>query len=84
VRALREMDLTESLLARTGVHPEFGEVTLRQHLATWVAHDWSHIAQVQRVLSAQYRDEVGPWQAYLPLLGRTPASSPWDTRDRTT
>jgi hypothetical protein len=66
---LRELDLSSKDLARRGRHPEFGIVTLRQHLATWVAHDLSHVGQVVRVMGKQYRDAVGPWRAYLPMLG---------------
>ena len=51
-------------------HPELGAVTLRQLLATWVAHDLGHIAQTSRVMAKQYRDAVGPWRAYLPVLDR--------------
>jgi hypothetical protein len=68
---LEELDaltLTEEDLDRTGQHPEFGEVTLRQLLATWVVHDLGHIAQVSRVMSKQYKDEVGPWSAYLRVI----------------
>ena len=46
-------------LARRGTHPEFGVVTLQQHLATWVAHDLTHIAQIVRTLAHQYADAVG-------------------------
>ncbi|MDX1645095.1 MAG: DinB family protein, partial [Thermoanaerobaculia bacterium] len=53
-----------------GLHPELGPVTVRQLLATWTVHDQTHIAQIARVLAKQYRDEVGPWRAYLPLLDR--------------
>ena len=62
--------LTEVQLALDGEHPEFGPVTLRQLLATWVAHDLSHVAQVARVMAKQFRDAVGPWRAYLPILDR--------------
>lgn len=62
--------LTPAQLRLTGEHPEFGTVTLRQHLATWVVHDLGHLAQVGRVLARQYEDEVGPWRAYLPVLTR--------------
>lgn len=55
-------------LARKGRHPELGQVTLGQLLATWVAHDQGHIAQIARVLAKGYRDEVGPWRAYLRVL----------------
>jgi hypothetical protein len=58
-------------LQRRGRHPEFGTVTLGQVLATWVAHDLTHLAQVGEVLARRYRDEVGPYRAYLPALERT-------------
>jgi len=63
--ALTALDLSPADLERTGEHPELGTVTLRQLLATWVAHDQGHVAQIARVLAKQYRDEVGPWRAYL-------------------
>jgi hypothetical protein len=66
---LRGFGLTASDLARRGRHPEFGPVTLEQHLATWVAHDLSHIGQIVRVMGRSYADAVGPWRAYLPMLG---------------
>lgn len=62
--------LTREQLALEGEHPAFGAVSLRQLLATWVAHDLGHIAQVTRVMAKQYRDAVGPWRAYLPVLDR--------------
>jgi hypothetical protein len=62
--------LTEAQLALEGEHPEFGPVTLRQLLATWVAHDLGHVAQAARVMAKQYRDAVGPWRAYLPVMDR--------------
>jgi DinB family protein len=65
-----EWRLTDAQLALTGEHPEFGTVTLRQLLATWVAHDLGHVAQAARVMAKQYREAVGPWRAYLPILDR--------------
>lgn len=65
---LRALELRESDLARRGRHPELGLVTLGQLLATWVAHDLSHIAQIVRVMGRQYGEAVGPWRAYLPML----------------
>jgi hypothetical protein len=62
--------LTDDDLARTTLHPEFGRVTLGQHLATWVAHDLSHVAQIARVMAGRYAPDAGPWAAYLPILGR--------------
>jgi hypothetical protein len=68
IAKLEAFALDETKLDRKGVHPEFGEVTLRQHLATWVAHDLSHLSQVVRVLAKQYRGDVGPWVKYLSIL----------------
>jgi hypothetical protein len=66
--------LTAADLDLTGMHPALGPASLRQLLATWVAHDLGHIAQMSRVMAKQYRDEVGPWQVYLPVLtDREPA-----------
>jgi hypothetical protein len=67
---LQALDLTDVDLARAGLHPAFGRVTLGQHLATWVAHDLSHLSQVARVMAHQYAAAVGPWRAYLSVLGR--------------
>jgi hypothetical protein len=67
---LRGWRLTDGQLALEGEHPELGPVTLRQLLATWVAHDLGHVAQTSRVMAKQYRDAVGPWRAYLPVLDR--------------
>jgi hypothetical protein len=62
--------LTQAQLALEGEHPAFGPVTLRQLLATWVAHDLGHAAQTARVMAKQYREAVGPWRAYLPVMDR--------------
>ena len=68
LRDLESMSLSEADLDRRGRHPELGVVTLRQLLATWVAHDLDHIVQISRVLAHQYSDEVGPWRAYLRII----------------
>jgi hypothetical protein len=60
--------LTERELDLPGEHPSLGRVTLRQLLAAWVVHDLGHIAQTARVMAKQYRDDVGPWVPYLPVL----------------
>jgi hypothetical protein len=67
---LRVWNLTDRELALEGEHPAFGAVTLRQLLSTWVAHDLGHLAQTARVMAKRYRDAVGPWRAYLPILDR--------------
>lgn len=66
---LRRLNVTESNLKKTGIHPEFGRVTLKQLLATWVAHDLGHIRQITRVMAKQYKEDIGPWQEYLSVVG---------------
>jgi len=68
--ALRALRLGADALAREGRHPEFGEVTLAQHLSTWVVHDLAHLGQISRVMAKRWKDEVGPWRAYLRVLDR--------------
>lgn len=67
---LKSKNLVAQDLLKTGIHPEFGEVRLEQLLATWTAHDLSHLAQITRVMARQYTREVGPWKQYLPILSR--------------
>lgn len=67
---LASLGLTQEDLDRRGSHPEFGEVTLGQVLATWVAHDLTHLGQIGEVLARRYREDVGPYRAYLPALDR--------------
>lgn len=59
-------------LDATGMHPALGEVTLGQLLAAWAVHDLSHLAQAAEVMSRRWRDEIGPWRAYLPVVDREP------------
>lgn len=71
---LESWRLTPEKLALTSDHPELGRVELRQLLATWVVHDLGHLAQVSRVMAKQYREAIGPWAAYLPVVhDREPA-----------
>jgi len=70
VSTLKGWRLDDAKLALEGEHPAFGAVTLRQLLATWVAHDLGHIVQVSRVMAKQYRDAIGPWRAYLSVMDR--------------
>lgn len=67
--ALRAMGLTEADFAKRGTHPAFGSVTLSELLAAWAVHDLNHIAQVCKGMAHQYRGAVGPWEAYLSVLG---------------
>jgi hypothetical protein len=70
LETLRGWHLTDAQLVLEGEHPEFGTVTLSQLLATWVAHDLGHLAQTARVMAKQYREAIGPWRAYLPIMDR--------------
>ena len=65
---LRALKLTPEDLRRRGRHPALGGVTLSQLLATWAAHDLTHLHQVSRIMAHQYRAAVGPWSAYLGVL----------------
>jgi len=68
IEKLRTAKITDEMLSRTGIHPEFGEVNLRQLLSTWVVHDLDHLSQVVRVFAKQYAEEVGPWKEYLKIV----------------
>lgn len=65
---LQNFNLSSEDFKRTAIHPAFGTVTLQQLLATWVVHDQNHIYQITRTISQQYRDETGPWRAYLRII----------------
>ena len=65
---LARMNIAPNQLTMRGTHPSLGTVSLRDLLATWVAHDLSHIAQAARVMCKQYSEAVGPWKEYLPIL----------------
>jgi hypothetical protein len=73
---LQALRLNELDLARPGRHPDFGAVTLGQHLATWVAHDLTHVTQIARVMARRYAADVGPWRAYLRVVRDAERASP--------
>ncbi|QNL20489.1 DinB family protein [Hyphobacterium sp. CCMP332] len=68
IKELKSLNITEFQLKIKGIHPDFGSVTLAELIATWVAHDLGHIAQISRVMAKQYKNEVGPWVKYLRIL----------------
>ena len=68
VAALKAMNLTDGDLKRPGRHPELGDVTLGQLLATWVVHDMDHVTQIARTMAKVYTDATGPWNVYLSVL----------------
>lgn len=73
---LRAMNLSQDQLELRGRHPALGVVTLSQLLATWAAHDLTHLHQLSRVMAHQYNETVGPWSAYLGVLQCSGHSSP--------
>lgn len=68
IETLRSLEIKAADYSRQGRHPNLGDCTLGQLLATWVVHDLGHIRQIARVMAKLYRDEIGPWQAYLPVV----------------
>jgi hypothetical protein len=73
---LRRLNLSQEDLERRGRHPALGVVTLSELLATWAAHDLTHLHQISRVMAHQYREAVGPWSAYLGVLQCAGHSAP--------
>jgi hypothetical protein len=68
VATLTGMNLTDEDLDRKGLHPDLGEVRLRQLLATWTVHDLDHVTQIARTMAKVYTEATGPWSAYLSVL----------------
>lgn len=68
IDVLNKLNLNENDFNKKGIHPELGRVTLKQLLSTWVVHDLSHIRQISRVMAKQYKNELGPWKTYLPVI----------------
>jgi hypothetical protein len=73
---LRAFNLRPEDFERRGKHPALGVVTLSELLATWAAHDLTHLHQISRIMAFQYRDAVGPWRAYLGVLQCAGHSAP--------
>ena len=65
---LRTWNLQPDDFAKRGRHPSFGAVTLSELLATWAAHDLTHLHQISRIMAHQYREAVGPWSKFLGVL----------------
>ena len=65
---LRGLNMRPEDLARRGRHPALGVVTLSELLATWAAHDLTHLHQISRIMAHQYREAVGPWAKFLGVM----------------
>ena len=70
LKYLKSLQLSDDTLSLKGSHPELGEVSVKELLATWVTHDLGHIAQISRVMAKQYKSEVGPWVKYISILNK--------------
>jgi hypothetical protein len=68
LREVRGWNLRSADLEKRGRHPGFGVVTLSELLATWAAHDMTHLHQISRIMAHQYRELVGPWSLYLGVM----------------
>ena len=66
--ALRALNLQPQDFERRGLHPTQGVVTMSDLLATWAAHDLTHLHQIARVMAHQYREAVGPWAPFLGVM----------------
>jgi hypothetical protein len=73
---LRRLNPGPDDLARRGRHPALGAVTLSELLATWAAHDLTHLHQISRIMAHQHREAVGPWSVYLGVLQCAGHSAP--------
>jgi hypothetical protein len=73
---LRALKLQPEDFSRRGRHPALGIVTLSELLATWAAHDLTHLHQISRVMAYQYRAAVGPWKAFLGVMQCAGHSAP--------
>ena len=65
---LRRIDWMAEDFERRGRHPALGSVTLSELLATWAAHDLTHLHQITRIMAHQMREAVGPWARFLGVL----------------
>ena len=65
---LAELGLGPKDLLRQGTHADFGPVTLEQLLATWTVHDLNHQTQISKTLAKRYREAIGPWRRFAPVV----------------
>jgi hypothetical protein len=65
---LHGLKLTPQDFERRGQHPALGSVSLSELLATWTAHDLTHLHQISRIMAHQVREVVGPWARFLGVM----------------
>ena len=62
-RSLANLEMvSEADLERTAGHPELGQVTLREMLNEWAAHDLMHTVQAERALMQPFVVGSGKWR----------------------
>jgi hypothetical protein len=65
-RSLASLEVaSEADLDRTARHPELGQVTLREMLNEWAAHDLMHTVQGERAVMQPFIVASGPWRSYF-------------------
>jgi hypothetical protein len=74
ITRIRELASDADAMELRGLHPELGEVTMAQLIATWTVHDLDHIAQIYAAIAGSRDVAVGPWKAYLGILQRRDVS----------
>ena len=72
---LGRLNLRQEDLERRGRHPVFGAVTLSELLATWAAHDLTHLHQISGIMPIS---TARPWICGVDTLGccNAPATAP--------
>lgn len=68
IKELKSWNLSEEELNMTGIHPEQGEVSLKQLISTWAIHDYGHLNQISRVIVKHHTEDVGPFKNFYTLL----------------
>ena len=57
-------ELPSGATNRTGIHPEFGPLTVSHVLNEWAFHDIGHIKQIAEIIRAlKYYPNMGPFQS---------------------
>jgi hypothetical protein len=74
IMRMRDLIGDDEEMDRRGFHPDLGEVTMGNLIATWTVHDLDHIAQIYAALAGARDEAVGPWKPWLGILVRREGS----------
>lgn len=58
--------LTPTQLERTGRHPKYGTISVREHLVEWAYHDLDHLRQILATVQADIYPDIGVFRALYP------------------